>query len=125
TKRDADAFFQVGLVARAAEDGASAFVERPRTADVSGDEDLDSYKLLYRKAVSFGVGHGCSVNWTIDPHDPDRAIDLRTDFAPQCDLLLTDSNETPWDALDMELLCSAPKVQVLEALRKMSSDYIA
>lgn len=125
TKRDADAFFQVGFVARAAEDGASAFVERPRTADVSGDEDLDSYKLLYRKAVSFGVGHGCSVNWTIDPNDPNRATELQTDFAPQCDLLLTDSNETAWDALDMELLCSAPKVQVLEALRKMSSDYIA
>lgn len=124
TKRDADAFFQVGLVARAA-DGASVFVERPRTAEVSGDEDLDSYKLLYRKAVSFGVGHGCSVNWTVDPSDPNRAIELRTDFAPQCDLLLTDSNETAWGALDMEMLSSGPKVDVLESLRRMSSDYLA
>jgi Helicase conserved C-terminal domain len=123
--RDAESFFQVSLVVETPNVEVGAFVERRHTADISGDEDLDSYRLLYRKAVSFGVGHGCSVSWVLDPNDERRAVEVRTDFAPSCDLLLMDSNETTWGALDMDLLANGPKQAVCNALRTMTSAYLS
>src|SRR5690606_20289934 len=58
--RDAYAFYQAGLCVTSPLVNRAPFVERPFVADLGHDEDLESYRLLYRHAKEFAVGHGCS-----------------------------------------------------------------
>src|SRR5258708_4095097 len=57
--RDAVSFFQPKLVVHAPNLRSAVFVERRGREVVSNDEDLRAYRLLYRHAVGFAVGHGC------------------------------------------------------------------
>ena len=88
---DAHAFFQSEIEV-VAPDGGAPFVERPGNGRTSDDEDLRSYRLLYRHARSFAVGHGCSVSWECDESDEARAQRVATVWAPVHELLLADSN---------------------------------
>ena len=54
---------------RQARSSASA---APTTLPVN-DEDLESYRLIYRDVRSFAVGHGTSVEWDVDDDDRRRA----------------------------------------------------
>jgi hypothetical protein len=89
--RDADSLFQVGVTITAPDPQSAVFVERPVPARDMADEDLRAYRLLYRTARSFAIGHGCSVAWAAEPH-AERASKVETDFTPTYDLGLADSN---------------------------------
>ena len=52
---------------------------------------MTAYRLLYRDAASFAVGHGTSVAW--DRVDgTSRASLIHTSYLPKYELLLADSN---------------------------------
>ena len=123
--RDAGSFFQVRLTAEPIDGRSAVFVERPRDTAVANDEDLKSYRLLYRHAASFAVGHGCSVDWKALPSDKTRATEVRTDFAPRYDLLLSDSNPEleAYTALGMKFLSGAERSAVIAALRNLAAGY--
>ncbi|MER7574518.1 helicase-related protein [Streptomyces sp. NPDC126514] len=127
--QDAFALFQPGLRVRAA-NGASAFVER--TPDVSPDDtELAASRLLYRHAPTFAVGHGCSAHWDWTPPsvgltdiEPAGVSEIRSDFLPTHEVLLTDSNpEIDSSALGMLGLAANPDTEVLAALRGLALGY--
>ncbi|MDQ0991112.1 hypothetical protein QFZ74_002340 [Streptomyces sp. V3I7] len=127
--QDAFALFQPGLRVRAA-NGASAFVERPAALSAV-DSELAISRLLYRHAPTFAVGHGCSAHWDWAPPsvgltDIERAAisEIRSDFLPTHEVLLTDSNpEIDSSALGMLGLAERPDAEVLAALRGLARGY--
>jgi|HubBroStandDraft_6_1064221.scaffolds.fasta_scaffold00234_19 hypothetical protein len=121
--RDAHAFFQSEIRASATTHEA-VFVERPKRALHGNDEDLRSYRLLYRHAVEFGTGHGCSVWWELDPSVPNRAIAIATTYAPEYELLTADSNpDIELKALRMQFLAQEPRDEIVAGLIQLSSGY--
>jgi Helicase conserved C-terminal domain len=127
--QDAFALFQPGLRLRAS-NGASAFVERP-AALTAVDSDVAASRLLYRHAPTFAVGHGCSAHWDWTPPpvgltDIRRAAidEIRSEFLPGHEVLLTDSNpEIDDSALGMLGLAEGTDTQVLAALRGLAAGY--
>lgn len=127
--QDAFALFQPGLRIRAA-NGTSAFVERP-AALTAVDSDVASSRLLYRHAPTFAVGHGCSADWDWTPPqvgltDIERAAidEVRSEFLPSHEVLLTDSNpEIDDSALGMLGLAEGTDDRVLDALRGLAHGY--
>lgn len=121
--KDAHAFFQAQIVASPIS-GDPALVERPKRSLHSDDEDLKSYRLLYRHAIEFGTGHGCSVRWEFDSALPNRARVIATTYTPDYELLTADSNpEIKNKALAMRFLTYGPREEILAALRDLSSGY--
>lgn len=121
--RDADSFFQPRIHVSDI-DGSPVFVERLAHAPTVSDEDLLSYRLLYRHARSFGTGHGCSVDWTADPGDETRAVSIRSSFIPQYNLRLAETNPNiQADSLTMSFLAEAEKPAVLDDLREFCGAY--
>ncbi|MET8214974.1 helicase-related protein [Streptomyces hirsutus] len=127
--QDAFALFQPSLTIRAA-NGASAFVERPAALSAVDSESATS-RLLYRHAPTFAVGHGCSADWDWTPPQiglteiKHAAIDeIRSEFLPSHEVLLTDSNpEIDDSALGMLGLAERPDTEVLDALRGLARGY--
>jgi Helicase conserved C-terminal domain len=122
-KRDADSFFQVGMVVEAV-NGRTAFVERDlnRPAKVD-DADLRSYQLLYRDSRTFAVGHGCSVDWDAG-NDPSAASRIWTTFVPCHALLLADSNpKIRSDVLSFRRLVDDPKDVLVRDLHALFDQY--
>lgn len=120
--RDAEAFFQPALTVTTG--GEAAFVERrgTETGEID-DTDLRSYRLLYRHAKNFAVGHGCSTDWDTD-EATGRATAIRSTFIPRHALRLSDSNpEIDSPALSMQRLVQAPKGDLLEELRTLCDNY--
>ena len=121
--RDAQAFFQSEIRASTTTDEA-AFVERPKRVHHGNDEDLRSYRLLYRHAIEFGTGHGCSVWWDLDPSSPSRSKSIATTYAPEYELLTADSNpDIQLKALAMRFLCQEPRDEIVVGLNQLSSGY--
>jgi Helicase conserved C-terminal domain len=120
--RDADSYFQAGM--RVAHDGEVAFVER-RTDDLTvADDDLESYRLIYRDVRSFAVGHGVSVGWTIADDAPSRATEVHTTALPTHELRLADSNrDIPTEGLTMLGLGTGDRSQVTRDLRDLLDHY--
>jgi hypothetical protein len=127
--RDATAFFQPSISVRAT-DGSSPFVERPSLGSADSDEELNSYRLLYRHAPIFATGHGCAVEW--EPSEVainDMAAKpstpwIRTTFIPTHDLRLADSNPTiDTGSLRMHRLATASDAEVISALQGLTSGY--
>lgn len=86
------------------------------------DEDIDSYRLLYRHAAEFATGHGCSVDWAAV--SPTEAQEVWSTFVPQFDVPLAESNpsiKSEWFSL--HLLATSDRQDVLNGLRKFVSDY--
>ncbi|MDT3728044.1 helicase-related protein [Streptomyces sp. DSM 41972] len=127
--QDAFALFQCGLVIWAA-DGSSAFVERP-APDSSHDREVATSRLLHRHAPTFAVGHGCAAAWDWVPSpigvtDSVRAAvpEVRSDFVPSVEVLLTDSNpEIDSSSLSMLRLAEKPDAEVLAALEALATGY--
>ncbi|MGW6863236.1 helicase-related protein [Streptomyces sp. NPDC054901] len=127
--QDAFALFQTGLTVRAA-NGSSAFVERPVTLSAV-DPELETSRLLHRHAPTFATGHGCAAVWDWTPPpvgvtDVERAgvAEVRTEFVPAHEVLLTDSNPDIDDrALTMLGLAEAPDGEVLAALEGLAAGY--
>ncbi|GGV73807.1 MULTISPECIES: helicase-related protein [Streptomyces] len=127
--QDAFALFQCGLTVRAA-DGSSAIVERPAPA-ARHDKDIAVSRLLHRHAPTFAVGHGCAAVWDWVPSPigvteaREAAVaEVRTEFVPSVDVLLTDSNpEIDTSSLSMLGLSERPDAEVLAALEALATGY--
>ncbi|GAB2952843.1 helicase-related protein [Streptomyces pseudoechinosporeus] len=127
--QDAFALFQPNLRVRAA-NGASAFVERPAALSAV-DSELAASRLLYRHAPTFAVGHGCSADWDWTPPsvglteiEPAAISEIRSEFLPTHEVLLTDSNpEIDNSALGMLGLAERPDAEVLAALHGLAHGY--
>ncbi len=64
---DEGCLFQTRFVVTATTtDGRGAILPYPRrsTGDKETELELRSYDLLYRRAQTFGIGHGCSADWS-------------------------------------------------------------
>ncbi|MFC6076290.1 helicase-related protein [Microbispora bryophytorum] len=128
--RDAMAFFQPRITVKGA-DGSTPFVERPSVGlATDADEELNSYRLLYRHAPTFATGHGCAVEWK----HPEIAINdmtsvastgwIRTTFVPEHDLRLADSNPTiDVRRLGMHHLATSSDAEVASALKALTAGY--
>lgn len=122
--RDADSFFQCEIQVTAPEASQGAFVERPSNVFVGSDEDIRSYRLLYRNALEFAVGHGCSVRWDYPSECCSRAASISTTFIPEYALPLADSNpDIRVASLEMVRLAQDPRDQILNDLRTLCDGY--
>ncbi|GAB2742316.1 helicase-related protein [Streptomyces bullii] len=127
--QDAFALFQCGLKVRAA-DGSSAIVERPAPT-AAHDPEIATSRLLHRHAPTFAVGHGCAAAWDWVPSPigvteaRDAAVcEVRTEFVPSVEVLLTDSNpEIDSSSLSMLGLAEKPDAEVLAALEALATGY--
>ncbi|OLZ69898.1 DNA helicase [Streptomyces sp. IMTB 2501] len=127
--QDAFCLFQCGLTVRAA-NGSTAFVERPAPA-VPHDPEVATSRLLHRHAPTFAVGHGCAAEWDWMPPPigmteavPAAVTEVRSEFVPTVDVLLTDSNpEIDSSALSMLGLAERPDAEILGALRALATGY--
>ncbi|GAQ57802.1 helicase-related protein [Streptomyces acidiscabies] len=131
--QDAFALFQPVLRIRSG-NGASAFVERPAALSAV-DEELGTSRLLYRHAPTFAVGHGCCAHWDWTPSqvgltDVRRAAisEIRSEFVPTHEVLLTDSNPEIEKALGngalgMLRLAESPATDVIATLRDLAIGY--
>ncbi|MBD0741634.1 helicase-related protein [Streptomyces sp. CBMA152] len=126
--RDEASFFQSRLTV-VGTDGTAPFVERVAPGSVDGDEELASYRLLYRHKPAFATGHGCAVEWDgtvggTGPDDEVRAHRIGTTFAPTYELWLSDSNPDINTAkLGMLHLATTPPSQVIASLRALVEGY--
>ncbi|MFC8873657.1 helicase-related protein [Streptomyces ardesiacus] len=127
--QDAFALFQCGLVVWAA-DGSSAFVERP-APETAHDPEIAGSRLLHRHAPTFAVGHGCAAAWDWVPSPigvtdsiPAAVPEVRSEFVPSVEVLLTDSNpEIDSSSLSMLGLAEKPDSEVLAALEGLATGY--
>lgn len=120
--RDELAFFQSRLTVDAADAAAPPFAARESSTVGIADDDLAGYRLLYRDARTYAVGHGCSVEWDCDDGAPDARI--WTTFAPEHELLLADSNPAV-EAVPILQLASDPREAVLARLSSFTDGYAA
>ncbi|MDN3022587.1 helicase-related protein [Streptomyces sp. S.PB5] len=127
--QDAFSLFQCGLTIRAA-DGSSAFVERPAPA-AAHDPEVATSRLLHRHAPTFAVGHGCAAEWDWTPPPvgvTDTVVaavtEVRSEFVPTVEVLLTDSNpEIDDSTLSMLGLADGSDAEILAALRTLADGY--
>ncbi|WP_371799589.1 helicase-related protein [Streptomyces sp. NBC_01707] len=127
--QDAFSLFQCGLTVRAA-NGSTAFVERPAPA-AAHDPEIATSRLLHRHAPTFAVGHGCTAEWDWTPPPigvtdpvPAAVTEVRSEFVPSVEVLLTDSNpEIDSSALSMLGLAERSDAEVLAALGELAMGY--
>jgi len=120
--RDALCFFQTDLRVTAADGARGAFVERPRRGH-GGDEDIRGYRLLYRHAREFAVGHGCAAHWSVQD-DPERVSEIRTSFMPEFEVRLADAAvKRPIVSARMLVVDEGDRDVVLDDLEKLCEDY--
>ncbi|QOV38091.1 DNA helicase [Streptomyces ferrugineus] len=127
--QDAFSLFQCALKVRAA-DGSTAFVERPAPA-AAHDPEIATSRLLHRHAPTFAVGHGCAAEWDWTPPPigmtdarPAAVPEVRSQFVPTVDVLLTDSNpEIDSSALSMMGLAEKSDSEILAALEELAAGY--
>ena len=122
--RDASCFFQPSLRVVGHPDATAPFIERPSGMPPAGDEDLRSYRLIYRHARNFGVGHGCAVEWIASEGDPSRAVSVATTFVPRYELQLADSNpQIEESSLGMRFFAEGPRDGVTSSLTELCDGY--
>ncbi|MEV0980653.1 helicase-related protein [Streptomyces sp. NPDC049915] len=130
--QDAFALFQCGMRVRAA-DGSSLIVERPAPT-AAHDPEIATSRLLHRHVPTFAVGHGCAAVWDWVPSPigvtEARVVaavpEVRTEFVPSVEVLLTDSNpEIDSSSLSMLGLAEKPDTEVLAALEALATGYEA
>ncbi|MEV0350660.1 helicase-related protein [Nonomuraea sp. NPDC050680] len=127
--RDSAAIFQPRITV-SSPTADSPFVERTAPGTPDGDEELNSYRLLYRHAPTFATGHGCAVEWEHTPNEINDVSStraarwIRTTFVPVHDLRLADSNpKIDTRALGMLHLAKASDSEVVSALRGLTAGY--
>lgn len=122
--RDADAFFQPTITVTAP-GGSAAFLPRTGSARALEDEELDSYRLLYRHTGNFAVGHGCSAEW--EPVDAsETATVIKSTFIPEYRLPLAESNPNlTIPSLSMKRIVEQDRVLTLGDFGRLADDYSA
>lgn len=121
-RSDDKALLQAEIAVTSPDASADPFVERPVMGAAGDDADLRSYRLLYRNAREFAVGHGCSVEW--EPKAAARAREIRTTFTPEYELLLADSNpDIPNAAMGMQYLSTGNRADVVARLAEFRDGY--
>ena len=84
---------------------------------------MSAYRLLYRGAASFAVGHGASVSWE-RVAGTSRASLVRTTHLPWHELLLADSNpDLKGQVFSIRWLAVAPRDTVVEHLYAFCDEY--
>lgn len=128
--QDAFSLFQARLTVRSPS-GARAFVERAATLDAVDPEQAAS-RLLHRHAPTFAVGHGCAADWDWfpppigTPNTKTAAVaEVRTEFVPAHEVLLTDSNPDIDELVDLSMvgLATRPDAEVLATLDDLATGY--
>lgn len=127
--QDAFSLFQPRLTVRtpAAE---LAFVDRQPPSGAADTEQATS-RLLHRHAPTFAMGHGCAADWDWTPPPvgapilgPAAIAEVRTEFVPTHEVLLTDSNpEIDASALTMHGLATRSDSEVLAAIEGLLAGY--
>ncbi len=120
-RRDADSYYQVRMTVESR--GASVFTQRGGSDLPVSDEDLESYRLIYRDVRSYAVGHGTSVWWHEDA-EGGRAVAVGTTPLPRHELMLADSNPfIPTDGLSMRALTGEDRAATLSSLNALADGY--
>lgn len=122
--RDADAFYQPSITVTTP-DGAAAFVPRDNSDHELSDEELDSYRLLYRHTGTFAVGHGCSAEW--EPSDASEAATaIKSTFIPEYRLPLAESNpDITVPSLSMKRIVEQDRSETLGDFDRIADEYEA
>jgi hypothetical protein len=122
--KDAFCFFQSRITVRGNDPSDRPFVERKGVAPPAGDQDLQSFRLLYRHAASFGIGHGCSVEWENPEENSPGPSMIWTSYAPRFELPMADSNPAIVSpALTIDVLANWNKAEVVPLLRSFADGY--
>lgn len=127
TSRDEAWLFQTRIAVRHPE-GAPVFVRRPRPAGLE-DPEADVLDMIYRRNVEFAVGHGVSVDWSVDGERYDRSTEIRTVCVPVAEVPQTDTplpSTAPTETrpvLDMKKLAEMPADEVAGSLELLVDMY--
>ena len=118
-------------------DGAAIFRRRPMLAAETGDGELQSLDMMYRRKVEFAVGHGVSVHAVVSAENHEQATEVKTVVLPQYEVPVT---ETPGNEatdrpamrklqaegwLDMRRLAELSSNELIAALSILTDDYEA
>ena len=68
-------------------------MEYNNSSKLSNDEEINSYKLLYRNKREYATGHGCAVGWS--SNDNGAVKELYTETMP--------SFEVPYNKVDRKI----------------------
>jgi hypothetical protein len=126
--RDEAWLFQPELIVEAPE-GGSIFQQRPTTRQKYATSEGRTMEMLYRRHVSFAVGHGVSVHAETLTNDPTCAVRLSTRVVPGYDVPRTEAptvKEIPDLAglvLDMKVLAEADAVDLPGLLQPLVTAY--
>lgn len=91
------------------------FRERPAPPSAVTDEfESASQGLLFREVKSFGIGHGCAVDW--DEAQGEEVSTLRTTFLPSYELRLSNPGGASAGHIGMSHLAHTDDFSSLEAL---------
>ncbi len=97
--------------------------------DPTTREETETLEMLYRHRLEFSVGHGVSVHVTSPEQDSTRATLLETEFVPRSEVeqqtppTATDNQDLTAVVLDMKVLCSMSKADLLSSLRRLQIAY--
>jgi len=136
TNRDAAWVFQPEMVVRAVQDSPekAIFRRRPVLCSDGMDPEREALEMIYRNQVEFAVGHGVAVH-SETGEDVTRATEIRTSVMPESEVPVT---ETPGlnledrpamremvdkKSLDMELLATMDKSELVAVLGLLTKDY--
>lgn len=97
----ADCYFQVGFSAEA---GGQALVFCPYQELTSTSDDIEEQglRLLFRNRLSFGLGHGCAVNW--GRISDNKASFIETDSLPTLKIPPVEPRQQGGNELSMQVL---------------------
>lgn len=100
-----DCYYQSGFRVEAA-DGTPVFRPYQELTSTSDDPEEQGLRLLFRNRLSFGLGHGCAVNWDSGPEN--RALSVETDSLPTLKIPPVEPRQTGGDELSMSVLSGGP-----------------
>lgn len=105
-------FYQVGFKISFTEKAKNEFLEYVSKPTFFPDEELESYRLLYRKKKEYATGHGCAAGWSFD--DNGLVNELYTEIMP--------SFEVPHIGFDIpEINSQIPEMLLMYNLSDISS----
>lgn len=127
-RRDEAWLFQPELSVDAS-DGSSIFQQRPTVRHRWQSDEEQAMAMLYRRQVSFAIGHNVGIHAEIMKDDPTRATRLSTHITPSYDVARTEaptSEEIPGLAdfvLDMKHLAECPARELADKLSPLLAAY--
>ncbi|WP_444898360.1 helicase-related protein [Microbulbifer sp. VAAC004] len=120
----ADCYFQVGFSVEA--DGqAPVFCPYQELTSSSDDKEEQGLRLLFRNRLSFGLGHGCAVNW--GQVSGNRAGLVETDSLPTLKIPPVEPRQRGGDELSMQVLAGGADGtetgRIPDVLKALVEDY--